>query len=206
MPERQPRLHRDRAPAALIRPHRSTKAGASTPATRGMVWHAAIDVGRSTKAGASTPATPVIVAVTTPFASALNEGRSVNPGYTRRDRGIHADGLWRSTKAGASTPATRARFDGSLECLIRSTKAGASTPATPGEEGVAPPLTMLRSTKAGASTPATRASNTSLRRRPPTLNEGRSVNPGYTWYVTACSFVIVTSAQRRPERQPRLHC
>ena len=36
----------------------------------------------------------------------LNEGRSVNPGYTSASRSRMSDASRRSTKAGASTPAT----------------------------------------------------------------------------------------------------
>ena len=36
------------------------------------------------------------------------------------------------------------------------------------------------------------------------LNEGRSVNPGYTILAAESAWVNGT-AQRRPERQPRLH-
>ena len=63
---------------------RSTKAGASTPAT-----HTFADVTlpewltRSTKAGASTPATRAPSSPSPSWSPALNEGRSVNPGDTR---------------------------------------------------------------------------------------------------------------------------
>ena len=112
--------------------------------------------------------------------------------------------ILRSTKAGASTPATRpvgAQLDFGLQ---RSTKAGASTPATRWT-GLRSGWGARRSTKAGASTPATR----DVQRRPrrgcrSSLNEGRSVNPGYTG-ITVAAFIPGRGAQRRPERQPRLH-
>ena len=110
---------------------------------------------------------------------ALNEGRSVNPGYT----GPHADAQGgarrRSTKAGASTPATRAARVRELDRPARSTKAGASTPATHWWSRL-------------ATGPRT------------ALNEGRSVNPGYTLIEWGESLHFL-NAQRRPERQPRLH-
>ncbi len=157
---------------------------------------------RSTKAGASTPATPPRPRRGAQRLSALNEGRGINPGDTS-GRCVSACRIrGRSTKAGASTPATQglrllpsANFmtaqrrpghqprrhlaaEGAgypdwhaqrrpghqprrhttsgtwrVTAATRSTKAGASTPATP--------LRCLiwlcgpRSTKAGASTPAT---------------------------------------------------
>ena len=68
-----------------------------------------------------------------PFARSipLNEGRSVNPGYTRTATAI-VRVVARSTKAGASTPATRPclALSRRLRVALRSTKAGASTPAT----------------------------------------------------------------------------
>ncbi len=82
-PERQPRRHPLSLPHARRRCRRSTKAGASTPATPGRASH---DAGRwrarSTKAGASTPATPSGISQFPCAPAALNEGRSVNPGDT----------------------------------------------------------------------------------------------------------------------------
>ena len=88
-------------------PHRSTKAGASTPATHERARLDAFLPPRSTKAGASTPATRASPSPRCAARSPLNEGRSVNPGDTplyRHGRALLGD---RSTKAGASTPATR---------------------------------------------------------------------------------------------------
>ena len=90
----------------------------------------------------------------------------------------------RPTKAGAST---RATLDEQLARVgiieARSTKAGASTPATRGAVGDRRGF-LPRSTKAGASTPATPL-RSNFRLAPSwssaTLNEGRSVNPGYTF-------------------------
>ena len=137
---------------------RSTKAGASTPATRERALPSRTPGRRSTKAGASTPATQA-------------EGRQRDILAARR-----------STKAGASTPATpRKPCTAVVRAVQRSTKAGASTPATPFVGSDAVGFGAVRSTKAGASTPATRPG---LRPTPAgvarPLNEGRSVNPGYT--------------------------
>ena len=111
---------------------------------------------RSTKAGASTPATPWEVPAARVARGPLNEGRSVNPGYT---------------------PGQRVHF---RRDHVRSTKAGASTPATHPVSWTHVCATRPRSTKAGASTPATRSPRWGPRRSIPALNEGRSVNPGYT--------------------------
>ena len=81
-PGREPRRHEMSAERAPVGPHRSTKAGARTPATRGGRRPVLRPVGRSTKAGARTPATR---------------------GHQRPLVGDHD----RSTKAGARTPATR---------------------------------------------------------------------------------------------------
>ena len=85
----------------------------------------------------------------------------------------------------------------------RSTKAGASTPATPPvvshEPGSSATLNEGWSVNPGYTRPAGRT-----RRRSSTLNEGRSVNPGYT-PTSFTSASRSSSAQRRPERQPRLH-
>ncbi len=62
---------------------------------------------RSTKAGASTPATRTTVVPDHSAPCSLNEGRGINPGDTWTE---HLDAAFpheRSTKAGASTPATR---------------------------------------------------------------------------------------------------
>ena len=126
---------------------------------------------RSTKAGASTPATPV-----SPSAHDLvsaqrrpeRQPRRHCPSSVRFPRPV------RSTKAGASTPATLPPSYREVSSpVIRSTKAGASTPATPvtrltGVEG------QHRSTKAGASTPATRLNSAKGQYRDkPSLIHGR---------------------------------
>ena len=144
----------------LVARGRSTKAGASTPATLARPSQRWVRERRSTKAGASTPATPAGPPPEPRLAASLNEGRSVNPGYTRDVVAGVANQRQRSTKAGASTPATREQRLQHQLGRQRSTKAGASTPATP-------PIDL------GPSSPDQ------------TLNEGRSVNPGYTHPVSA---------------------
>ena len=163
---------------------RSTKAGASTPATLKRLVRLAPPEVRSTKAGASTPATRQRLANRRAPSTALNEGRSVNPGDTSS-----GPGHWRhdrSTKAGASTPATLVVGHQSLNegrsvnpgdtncCDLR-----APEPCTLNEgRSVNPGDT---STKAGAS--ATRGDPGSTG----SLNEGRSVNPGDTRHGVAVS-------------------
>ena len=160
----------------LVNGRRSTKAGASTPATR-VHREVASVIGhrRSTKAGASTPATPV-----SPSAHSAKSSASAQRRPERQPR-RHSSGLRnrphdlvRSTKAGASTPATLPPSYREVSSpVIRSTKAGASTPATP--------VTRLtgvegqhRSTKAGASTPATRLNSAKGQYRDkPSLIHGR---------------------------------
>ncbi len=158
---------------------RSTKAGASTPAT--LVARAVRAFGpvRSTKAGASTPATPRRRTTRRRSRRSLNEGRGLDPGNTGCP--------WCSC----------------LLLLERSTKAGASTPATPHATGQ-PPVHALRSTKAGASTPATPRGAARGRGAACPLNEGRGLDPGNT----AASFVgspVLHGAQRRPGPRPRQH-
>ena len=157
---------------------------------------------RSTKAGASTPATPGS-GLCRPAKPSLNEGRGINPGDTSKSMMPSRERL-RSTKAGASTPATRILRSPASAQQPRSTKAGASTPATPWSAcgmvsfsisaqrrpGHQPrrhahdaAITLrhrARSTKAGASTPATRASIRPAALRAGALNEGRGINPGDT--------------------------
>ena len=134
----------------------------------------------------------------------LNEGRSVNPGYTASRR-MHA-------------PPSR----------NRSTKAGASTPATPGIAAVAAAIDG-HAQRRPERQPRLHPGRADPSGHPvASLNEGRSVNPGYTrrkqvghrgakrstkagastpatpggWSTDAYGRV---PAQRRPERQPRLH-
>ena len=107
-PGREPRRHAPAHPASVaVRPDRSTKAGARTPAT---------------------PARP---SRASGGRCSLNEGRGANPGDTGVARRGHRRAHVRSTKAGARTPATQVgRRDARRARLPRSTKAGARTPAT----------------------------------------------------------------------------
>ena len=183
---------------------------------------------RSTKAGASTPATPRSLPSLTASRGALNEGRGLNPGDTRLTSGLGAHGgtlnEGRGLNPGDTSPTrrrgssdttlnegrglnpgdTRSHQGAMVDNQGRSTKAGASTPATrllPNRHTV---VDFVRSTKAGASTPATR----SRRRRNgsccPPLNEGRGLNPGDTGCYDDV-FARVLAAQRRPGPQPRRH-
>ena len=204
-PERQPRLHRRAPNHGGAVDLRSTKAGASTPATlfHGLFsWRitATLNEGRSVNPGYTGRSDRV-----SPPARALNEGRSVNPGYTRRPR----------EKANRSRRAQRRpERQPRLHALQRGASAWTWTWALNEGRSVNPGYTRgcgewlwlvsERSTKAGASTPATPATSQRLRGHPRALNEGRSVNPGYTGGAPSASSSIA-SAQRRPERQPRLH-
>ena len=124
---------RKRCGVSSARRARSTKAGASAPATHASSWLRQPDsLPRSTKAGASAPATRSFEQVTVRGRISLNEGRGVCPGDTgparltartanvaqrrpgrlpRRHRpvsGSNSTASPRSTKAGASAPATHA--------------------------------------------------------------------------------------------------
>ena len=232
-----------RARPRHLQPPRSTKAGASTPATR-IAAHGPDTCNHPAQRRPerqprlhNSAATLSRLRLT-----ALNEGRSVNPGYTR-----HRSKACQRTLA-QRRPERQPRLHARAVIVASrrkgSTKAGASTPAThsisirplnsdPLNEGrsVNPGYTfcliiiqhprLARSTKAGASTPATRRSHGY---HAPTweplvpLNEGRSVNPGYTrpgasvpaFYAQRRpdvnpGYTRSRIAQRRPERQPRLH-
>ena len=192
----------------------------------------------------------------------LNEGRSVNPGYTAQAlHGCSPGWHVRSTKAGASTPATREASKTSLERHRVAQRRPERQPRL--HRLLSPNSAQPRSAKASVIHTAWRAPTfdfPSAQRRPErqprlhratrpcmavdprpcTLNEGRSVNPGYTRVVAVPHGPPATeathatdrdprrplnegrsvnpgytalappptsmSAQRRPERQPRLHC
>ena len=160
---------------------------------------------RSTKAGASTPATRIRRGTTCRIATALNEGRSVNPGYTcrlstsrcivmcvaqrrpERQPRLHPrrpacaqPRQSRSTKAGASTPATRIPRSTAWTRPAPLNESRSVNPGYTGLQVIGEVRGGRRSTKAGASTPATLLGTSTNRRPPRPLNEGRSVNPGYT--------------------------
>ena len=137
---------------------RSTKAGASTPATRPRRTSSRITANRSTKAGASTPATLkrlVRLALPDRYAQRRPERQ---PRRHASDSRTGARGLRRSTKAGASTPATP---------QVGQVIGGGHVPLNEGRS-VNPGDTRCRSISVDVSP------------RSGALNEGRSVNPGDT--------------------------
>ena len=228
-PERQPRLHAPALPGgspgcAALNEGRSVNPGYTQLA----VIVATRVRPRSTKAGASTPATRTRSSWPWGSSRPLNEGRSVNPGYTNA-----RDPISTPRGTAQRRPERQPRLHGrrhaeSEQEPERSTKAGASTPATPEYEkqdlvprGTAQrrperqPRLHMAPRKAPTSVgPAQRRPERQPRlhpaRRdccdtcPATLNEGRSVNPGYTT-ASSSSCTPASIAQRRPERQPRLH-
>ena len=134
---------------------RSTKAGASAPATLDIIGRLLIIPLRSTKAGASAPATLGVPSSPLPRGGTLNEGLGISPG----DTGLHCSNA--ITKAslnegrGISPGDTRRHAHDQRRKLRRSTKAGASAPATRGLQ---------------CSSAITNHS----------LNEGRGISPGDT--------------------------
>ena len=111
-PERQPRRHRLLLVSGFVRVFNAQRRPERQPRLH---WHGCECVGclrrrRSTKAGASTPATPGSGSQKSRRRETLNEGRSVNPGYTRAGPPSALVRTPRSTKAGASTPATPPRL------------------------------------------------------------------------------------------------
>ena len=136
---------------------------------------------RSTKAGASAPATPSGLAPTRQTGTSLNEGRGISPGDTREGAAGLRHRHERSTKAGHQPrrhPHVRPRH--ADRHRGRSTKAGASAPAThPARWTTRCPRSSLNEGR-GISPGDTCASP----RRPtggwPTLNEGRGISPGDT--------------------------
>ena len=227
-PERQPRLHdRERAPLVAVQ-QRSTKAGASTPATLAgcvqaeasaanaqrrperqprlhSIRHPRCEVGevRSTKAGASTPATRAWPDRKRHTARPLNEGRSVNPGYTLEHQTTEAPDTALNEGRSVNPGYTRTLPTTSISSYLAQRRperqprlhspTTSGVPSTHGAQRRPERQPRLHTRLPGAAGRA-RA----------TLNEGRSVNPGYT--RTAWSGMSrPASAQRRPERQPRLH-
>ena len=149
-------------------PHmRSTKAGASTPATRKCVR--ALCAQRRPEHQLRRHATRTSSA----SPSTLNEGRSINSGDTFPVRALSGP------LCGLRRHATR------FVTLARSTKAGASTPATPGPGHVLRSPVVRRALNEGRSINSgdTRASSgirSTFYYRQWTLNEGRSINSGDT--------------------------
>ena len=178
-PERQPRLHHLDAVDHALGAVRSTKAGASTPATLVAYIDRAGGHIRSTKAGASTPATPIDAGATLALTIPAQRRPERQPRLHFLHPGHEPSDEVRSTKAGASTPATP-----SAEVLAARGIDAQRRPERQPRLHVFPrravASTLERSTKAGASTPATHEMRSRARGAPRALNEGRSVNPGYT--------------------------
>ena len=207
-PGHQPRRHSDDAVERREARERSTKAGASAPATPTRDWTSrrsrrTLNEGRGISPG-DTPA-PLrdssrsralnegrgISPGDTAYCGrsciqhalrALNEGRGISPGDTRT--GSHRQRLRVPPSAQRRPGHQPRRHSHLIRCLgsegsRRSTKAGASAPATL----LSPPMTVMRSG---------------------TLNEGRGISPGDTASVWPHGNESVT-AQRRPGHQPRRH-
>ena len=202
-PERQPRLHL-REPRPVTYPscvsERSTKAGASTPATPPHVSPSQAVVVR--RRAQRRPERQPRLHQSIPCArSPCTSRATVAQRRPERQPRLHSHlGRPAHRRRSAAHPKQHHRTDSSLN------------------EG--------RSVNPGYTLPG----DSSTRRRP--LNEGRSVNPGYTisflgrseadWLLRSTkagastpatpkrtpsgAITVVISAQRRPERQPRLHC
>ena len=179
-PERQPRLHHLSGDRVVASGHRSTKAGASTPATRRRPPLLRPSE-RAQRRPERQPRLHALCTMAMPLAKdeALNEGRSVNPGYT-----------WASS--------------GCKQCHLAAQRRPERQPRLHVEQRRQRISRQMRSTKAGASTPATPSTRSGSSSAAPSLNEGRSVNPGYTSSVRKIR-PRCRNAQRRLERQPRLH-
>ena len=249
-PERQPRLHLRRADGIQRAHARSTKAGASTPATLGLNEVTGQDPLRSTKAGASTPATRPRRAPGSPATGPLNEGRSVNPGYTRR-RPVSSHGMVSAQRRPERQPRLHSSVTKYTSSPICAQRRPERQPRLHGQVSRVPSRSIAaqrrpeRQPRLHRARPTSSIVSSSAQRRPErqprlhlfpsplrtgsaSLNEGRSVNPGYTRQT--CSAVVramqrstkagastpatpsvtalleaVRLAQRRPERQPRLH-
>ena len=108
----------------------------------------------------------------------------------------------RQTPAGAEDTSSRDSLVIVIRCAQRRPE---RQPRLHLDEDLKPVSPPDRSTKAGASTPATLARVRVCRLfTQEALNEGRSVNPGYTW-IWKPEIPTSGNAQRRPERQPRRH-
>ena len=145
-------------------------------------------VSRSTKAGASTPAT----LGTLPLSSKYHRRAQRRPGHQPRRhrhniRVVRIALDIRSTKAGASTPATLSLHLRVAQLLRRrSTKAGASTPATHDADDTDVVPSEAAQRRPGHQ-PRRHLAILPMGRHvtPPTLNEGRGINPGDT-SIRAC--------------------
>ena len=191
-PEPKPRRHKEDPNLLDARGHRSTKAGAETPATRSMSFARIRSIGDAQRRPEPKPRRhPDVRAPRLSRRKTLNEGRSRNPGDTGQEfRLTHAQ----PRKAGA--PATLPPFP-STEDTARSTKAGAETPATPAKHSpdrTPRPGAQRRPEPKPRRHPlgrpaAQRRPEPKPRRHGPRLREIRSIG----------------TAQRRPEPKPRRH-
>ena len=179
-PERQPRRH-DQAVGRDRRDHRlrSTKAGASAPATQ----RPAVASARAGK-------------------PSLNEGRSVSPGDTRDAPHGPRQLLERSTKAGASAPATPETL---RERRRGQSALNEGRSVSPGDTSVmlsAPFATMSAQRRPERQPRRHRPVRTRRPRRIRALNEGRSVSPGDT--AKFCKRAVSGQTIARPRaREPR---
>ena len=161
-------------------PHRSTKAGVETPATR--VRHRdplASLVLRSTKAGVETPATPAPPVPKTPTCPPLNEGRGRDPGDTGA--------------TGTQDPD-----------MSSAQRRPGSRPRRHALPLVAPVLADLAQRRPGSRPRRHTVSRWRRSAGSATLNEGRGRDPGDT-AVAGIRVRPVGSAQRRPGSRPRRH-
>ena len=204
-PGREPRRHADADGADGSAAARSTKAGARTPATRGVPRRPPPRAARSTKAGARTPATQRrAVASCAVMATAqrrpgreprrharadaggslraapLNEGRGANPGDTCRVTGTAPLLLTAQRRPGREPRRHLHRWLEGAHDDTAQRRPGREPRRHPAALARLGALGGHRSTKAGARTPATL----------------RTASP----WSSSCA-----CAQRRPGREPRRH-
>ena len=203
-PGPRPRQHLEPPPTSMRDQARSTKAGASTPATHADEGRPPRSHPRSTKAGASTPATPMPMKAVPLDVIRAQRRPGPRPRQHRRQGPCATKKNARSTKAGASTPAT----PGSMCAGRTSSRAlNEGRGLDPGNTCVAarrppalPPLNEGRGLDPGNTSGL---AGSGRRRR--SLNEGRGLDPGNTPY-RATSGGGPADAQRRPGPRPRQHC
>ena len=111
--------------------------------------------------------------------SALNEGRSVNPGDTGQPAHDHLLADSRSTKAGASTPATRSRSARGDQCRPDAQRRPERQPRRH-SLAVSPASSSTDAQRRPERQPRRHSSRAAPRSGRSSLNEGRSVNPGDT--------------------------
>ena len=162
------------------RPDRSTKAGASAPATRRVAASTLEITSSAQRRPGHQPRRHVAFGGPGDRVSALNEGRGISPGDTRPGWPSAGSVDSAQRRPGHQPRRHAAGLAISRKCRQRSTKAGASAPATR-QVPLDNPSLENRSTKAGASAPATRVRT---HRHVPAaigpLNEGRGISPGDT--------------------------